>query len=318
MMKEDNSRVENTTKLIQIAHLYYDENLSQQAIADRLNVSRSSIAYYLKLARDRGIVKIEVLDPINNCESKAEMIRSNFNLEHVVVIPRSHPYTDLNLRAIAGAAAKYLEQKVRDGDILGVAWGRTISRLSELLAASVPRQIEIVPLTGELGDNGNYSQINQIVLKISKSFIAHPHFLFVPAVVNSRHLKQELTSDPSILKVLTRWDHLDMAVIGIGAVPPKLSSALYVGSQYNEIMLQKGAVGDICGIYFDADGNLVEADFYERMIGINLAQLKKTGHVIAAAGGVAKIRAVTAALKMDLIDALFIDEMLAEGILLEK
>jgi DNA-binding transcriptional regulator LsrR (DeoR family) len=54
------------------------------------------------------------------------------------------------------------------------------------------------------------------------------------------------------------------------------------------------------------------------MIGITLPQLKCAGHVIAVAGGVAKIRAVTAALKMDLIDALFIDEMLAEGILLEK
>jgi DNA-binding transcriptional regulator LsrR (DeoR family) len=269
------------------------------------------------LARERGIVKIEVLDPINNCESKAEIIRSNFNLEHVVVIPRSHPYTDLNLRAIAGAAAKYLEQKIRDGEILGVAWGRTISRMSELLASSVPRQIEIVPLSGELGNNGNYSQINQIVLKVSKSFIARPHFLFVPTVVYSKHLKEELLKDPEINEVVNRWDRLDMAVIGIGAVPPKLSSAVYVGSQYNEMMLKKGAVGDICGIYFDGDGNLVDAEFYERMIGIRLPQLKNTGHVIAVAGGVAKIRAVFAALKMGFIDALFIDEMLAEGILLE-
>jgi DNA-binding transcriptional regulator LsrR (DeoR family) len=38
--------------LVQVAHLYYDENLSQQEIADRLNVSRSSIAQYLQQATE--------------------------------------------------------------------------------------------------------------------------------------------------------------------------------------------------------------------------------------------------------------------------
>ena len=54
-------------RLVEVARLYYDENLSQQAIADRLGVSRSSIAHFLQHARETGIVRIEIVDPENAC-----------------------------------------------------------------------------------------------------------------------------------------------------------------------------------------------------------------------------------------------------------
>lgn len=305
------------TKLIQIAHLYYDENLSQQAIADRLNVSRSSIAHYLQLARERGIVRIEVIDPQNNCENMAIEILNRFGLDRVFIVPRMHQYSDLNMRAIAGGASKYLENNLSDGDILGMAWGRTITRLTELLAPSVPRQIDVVPLMGERGYIGNYSQINQIVLQTAQSFNGIPHFLLTPMIVGTKHLRDELIKDSVVSEVIDRWDKLTTAVIGIGAVPPQPGSIVYVGEKYMSMMKEKGAVGDICGRHFDSEGNLIEAEFYDRMIGISLDQIRKTKKVIAVAGGVEKTRAVIAAMKTSLFDVLFIDEMLAESILQE-
>ena len=40
--------------LVQVARLYYEENLSQQETANRLGVSRSLIALYLQNAREAG------------------------------------------------------------------------------------------------------------------------------------------------------------------------------------------------------------------------------------------------------------------------
>jgi deoxyribonucleoside regulator len=61
-------------RLVEVAHLYYDENFSQQDIADRLGFSRSSIAHYLQHARETGIVRIEIVDPENACvELEAEL-----------------------------------------------------------------------------------------------------------------------------------------------------------------------------------------------------------------------------------------------------
>jgi DNA-binding transcriptional regulator LsrR (DeoR family) len=304
-------------KLTQIAHLYYDENLSQQAIADRLDVSRSSIAHYLQMARDMGIVRIEVIDPQNHCENMALEIKQRARIQRVHVVPRTHQYSELNMRAIAGAAAKYLENNLKDGDILGMAWGRTITRLTELLAPSVPRQIEVVPLMGERGYTGNYSQINQIVLQAAQSFNGLPYFLLSPMIVGTQHLRDELINDSAVHEVVKRWDQLNTAVIGIGVVPPQPGSIVYVGEKYMTMMKELGAVGDICGRYFDANGKLIEAEFYDRMIGISLEQIKKTKQVIAVAGGIEKTRAVIAAMKTNLFSALFIDEVLAESILQE-
>ena len=303
--------------LVQVAHLYYDENLSQQEIADRLNVSRSSIAQYLQQARERGIVKIEVVNPTNNCESMALEIQDRTNLNRVFVVPSMHKYHDLTMRAIAGAASTYLEKTLVDSDILGIAWGRTIARIVQLLAPSIPRDIDVVPLMGERGYTGNYSQINQVVLQAAQSFSAHPYFLLAPMFVGSKQLRDDLLHDPAVSMVVERWEKLTTAIIGIGAIPPQPGSIVYVGTKYMRQMQEQDAVGDICGRFIDKEGNLIEAEFYDRMISISLDQIKKIKRVIAVAGGIEKTRAVIAAMKTKLFSVLFVDEMLAENLLYE-
>lgn len=302
-------------RLVEVAHLYYDENYSQQEIADRLQVSRSLIAQYLQQARDRGIVRIEVINPMNSSENMALEIQERANLDRVFVVPGMHKYQDLNMRAIAGAAAKYIEQNITDSDILGMAWGRTITRIVQLLAPSVPRDIEVVPLMGERGYTGTYSQINQIVLQTAQSFNGKPYFLLTPMFVSSAQLRNELMNDPEVKPAVERWDKLSMAVIGIGSVPPSPGSIAYVGEKYMHMMLKKGAVGDVCGRHFDNEGNLIESEFNERMISISLDQLRKTKVVVSVAGGVEKTRAVLAAMKTRLFSVLIIDEILAASML---
>ncbi len=46
--------------LVRIAWLYYMEELTQAEIADRLNMSRIKITRYLKQAREKGIVQINI------------------------------------------------------------------------------------------------------------------------------------------------------------------------------------------------------------------------------------------------------------------
>ncbi len=67
--KLDESNVRRT--LVQVARLYYEENLSQQEIADRLGVSRSLIAQYIQRARDAGIIHIQIIDQDDSCADLA-------------------------------------------------------------------------------------------------------------------------------------------------------------------------------------------------------------------------------------------------------
>ena len=62
---------ELTATLVQVATLYYEDNESQQEIADQFGVSRSLIALYLKHAREQNIVRIQIVNPQDQCEDLA-------------------------------------------------------------------------------------------------------------------------------------------------------------------------------------------------------------------------------------------------------
>ena len=81
------------------------------------------------------------------------------------------------------------------------------------------------------------------------------------------------------------------------------------------VLKDSGAVGDINLRYFDKNGNLISSDLNERIIGLNLEELKKIGHVVGVVGGKAKFKAIRAALIGSLIDVLITDHITAEKLL---
>jgi deoxyribonucleoside regulator len=314
---EDQSNA--ASSLVEVARLYYENDMSQQEIADRLGVSRSLIALYLKKAREQGIVRFSIIDPYDHNEGLAARICDAFELHRVSVVPSSHNSDLLTRRSIASAVARYLEGHLQDGDVIGLGWGRTIIEISNLLAPSRPISIDVVPLLGESGSSytGSYSQVNQIIMQSASSFNGRPHFLLAPLVVSSAALRQQLCNDASIQPTTQLWDRLDYACMGIGSIPPSPGQVVYIGEENVEAFARAGAVGDICVRYFDIDGHYIQAPVNERLIGIDVEQLRKTKRVIAAASGIEKAKATIAVLRSKLITDLFVDEGLANAMLEE-
>jgi len=308
-----------TTTLVQVAHLYYEQNLSQQQLADKLGVSRSLIALYLKRAREQGIVKIEINDPQDTCEDLAFVLKAKCNLSRVVVVPSSHNSASLTRRSIAGALARYLETSLKDGDCLGVGFGRTMAELADLLVPTKPRRIDVVPLVGESSSGliGTYSQVNLHVLKIAGNFNGTPHFILTPLMVQSKELRDMLIADESIHSTVGYWDHLTHICVGIGTLPPALGEVVYIGNENLSGFSGLGGVGDVCSRYFDSTGKFIDSQIYDRLIGIGAAQLRKPEHFMAVASGAEKAKAAVSLVRSHLVTDLFVDEELARAILVE-
>ncbi|MBK8047861.1 MAG: hypothetical protein IPK16_12455 [Anaerolineales bacterium] len=152
--------------LVQVATLYYEENKSQQEIADQLSVSRSLIALYLKRARELNIVRIEIVNPKDQCEDLALALKERSHLRSVHVIP--NPSAGIGIALARRVGCVFLENRLQDGDLIGLGWGRSIMEAVNLLAPSRPRRIEVVPLLGESSFTGSYSQMNQIVMQMAR------------------------------------------------------------------------------------------------------------------------------------------------------
>ena len=78
---------------------------------------------------------------------------------------------------------------------------------------------------------------------------------------------------------------------------------------------RKGAVGDILGYFFDAEGQVIpDMKIHDELIGLTLNTLKTIPTVIGVAGGVNKAEAIAAAMKGGYINALVTDQETAAAI----
>lgn len=305
---------ELTATLVQVATLYYEENKSQQEIADQLGVSRSLIALYLKRAREQNIVRIEIVNPQDMCEDLALAVQEQSKLHGVHVIP-TPANRELTARALAGVVARFIEARLQDGDRVGLGWGRTIQEIVGLLAPARPRRIEVVPLLGESSFTGTYTQMNQIVLRFAGGFDGRPHFLLLPLLVGTPAMRDALLRDDAVRSITDRWQALDLACVGVGALPGSPGQIVYLGEENVQSYIARGAVGDLVARHFDVAGAPVRSELDERIIGIEWDQLRRARTVLAVVSGREKARALRAALRTGLITDLFIDQELAEAVL---
>jgi lsr operon transcriptional repressor len=77
----------------------------------------------------------------------------------------------------------------------------------------------------------------------------------------------------------------------------------------------QGAVGDLCGNFYDASGRGCPGPFADRVVGIRLEDLRRAPAVVVCAGGAEKVPAIAGALRGRLVNALVTDEHTAHGVL---
>ena len=128
-------------------------------------------------------------------------------------------------------------------------------------------------------------------------------------------LAKERAEALGIRDVVDLWGRVNLACVGIGVVPPVPGMVVYIGQEHLPRLIETGAVGDICGIYYDRAGKIVESGLEARMIAADVKQLKGIDCLTAVACGIDKAVAVEGALRTGLISALFIDQAMAEQVI---
>ena len=295
--------------LIRIAHMYYDENKTQQEIANKLGVSRPSISRLLQKAREEGIVEIKI-----NYEGSfarlEDTLEKAFGIKEVIITPFDEEGEGLK-RLLAEAAAGFLMRALKDRDIIGVSWGTTLAYVHEYLKNAPKLNVTFVPLVGGVGQTKLDVHSNQIVINLARAFGGDWQLLHAPAIVDSLNVKNTILSDKNTRQVLELAEKSCVALIGVGAPLTPHSTMLetgYFSEKELEQLKNTGAVCDLCSIFLDKEGRLCPAEINQRVIGISLEKLTKIPLVIGVAGGPDKHEAILAALKGRHLDVLITDE----------
>ena len=299
--------------------LYYVAGNNQEEIAKKLSVSRQTAQRLVSLSVSEGLIKVRLDHPIGRCMELAEKLRQRFALDHVEVVP-SDPESTSTIVGIAQAAAAEIERRLRAPApiTMAIGTGRTLKAAVDQLPQIDCPQHQLVSLTGNIASDGSAWFYN-VIFSMTETVKAKIFPMPLPVIASSREEREMLHQQPVIRQTLQIAAEADITFVGIGDLGP--NAPLYVDGFITEAelkALQKaGAVAEIVGWAFDAQGKLIEGLTNDRVASAPLPSRERS-LVVALAMGEKKMPGIIAAINRRLVNGLITDERTAAKLLASK
>jgi DNA-binding transcriptional regulator LsrR (DeoR family) len=230
--------------MAEVARLYYVRDLTQQEIAERLGVSRFKVLRLLEQARDEGVVRFEIDEPVPVRDDLSQALEERFGVTTAIVVERG----------VTAAAAHLLPRLLAEGDVLGVAWGATLAALVAMLPPA-PARVPVVQICGAIDGILPGSSPTQVAARYAGWTGGRFHPLEAPAVADERALRRAVRPTTKV------FDDVTLALVGIGA--------------------RREGAGHVLVHVFDDAGRIVAA---ERSIALSVSQLRRTRVLAVAGG----------------------------------
>ena len=111
--------------LYKIAMAYYEDDLTQEQIAQRFGLSRVKVSRLLRQARDEQIVRISI-PPLDAKPDLERQLEARYGLDEAVIVTPVAYDTGTLTRELGAAAAQYLLRCLQGAEIVGISWGTTL------------------------------------------------------------------------------------------------------------------------------------------------------------------------------------------------
>lgn len=308
--------VNETKFMIKIAYYYYKKGLTQNEIAKKLSMSRQRVNRLLKKSKEDGIVTIQISGYVENYIDMEAELEEKFNIKRVVIVPLME--NEDIYENLGEAGANYLTSILKDNQVIGVSWGKTLFNVSQKLPpfTSKNNNVSIVQLVGGMNEAHFNRQSDEITRNIANKIGAIPYFIYAPTFIENSQTKRAFMQEEGIKNVFNMMEKCDIAMLSVGELR-KHSSALkkfYLKDADVEALRKMGSAGNICLRYFDIKGKVLEYPLHDTIMGIPLETLRKIPEVICVAGGKEKVKAIYGALQSGIIDTLITDYYTAKEI----
>ena len=281
-----------TDLIYKIASFYFEDNQTQQEIANRMGISRIKVSRLLQQARTDGIVEITLKKPKGNFADIEKRIASMWQLKEVILsAPGAKNKSDFLLQ-LGKIASEYAQRIIKGNETISLTWGSTLSAFLQNLPGMDFPNLKIVQMLGGLGSPESVVHSSDLVRRFSDKTGGIGRFL------------------PHIRETLELAEQANLAFVGIGT-PASDSMLMSQGTIISRRTLKElkdaGAVGDISLRFFDEQGRIIEHPINDRVIGIEADRMRNIPRVVAIAGGSEKKQAIRGALNSGMIDVLITD-----------
>lgn len=304
--------------MVRVATLYYKHQLLQSEIAERIGLSRQTVGRLLQRANDLGIVKVEIQQPFAYLSELELQLENRFGLNRVIVVSPLDDEDETIKAALGEAAAAYLQECLKDDDILGASSGSsTLYQCALHIQPAHMSNLTVVSLNGAGPYRLDNPNVDLSVMLIGRALGAKTVLLPAPRFVDDASIKTSFMSDSNIASVIQVGNRANVVLLGVGIISENntLYRQGFLGKDLLDTVRLRGGVGEILGHGFDAEGHLCSPEISSRTIAVELETLREKSLAVAVAGGVAKAEAIYGGIQGRYFNVLITDESAARSLL---
>lgn len=297
-----------------IARRYYLEDRSKVQIAEEFGLSRFKVARLLDLARESGLVRIEIGHPGLVDVDLSARLQDRFGLQRAVVVDTTDDHAATLRTQVGQVAADLLAELIGPDDVLGVAWARAVGAM----AKSLPRLpgVPVVQLTGAVSLPGSGDSSFDIVRDVARAAGGPAYVYYAPIVLPDAATASALRQQSDVARAFEQVTRITKAVVGLGLCAPGQSTLYDAASERDHGELHRlGVCAEVAGVFLSSTGEPVDTELAQRVIAIGVEQLRAIPDVIIIAYGSAKVPAARAALHSGLVNGFVTHATFARALL---
>jgi len=282
---------------IRAVWLYHVEGLTQNDVAQRLNINRVMVVRLLADAKRRNEVRMTISAPLAGLVELGRTVETRFGIDRVIVAPFDMADDD-PVRVIAAAAGNYISGRMGPGMTVGVGWGRTLYNTLPFITGSTLEDFRVVSLLGGIAAARRFNPA-EFAWQFAELFQGEGFLIPAPAVVDSPETKHALLERCGLSSIFEMADKLDVVLLSVGGISTLTTSYRtgHISEAERRSLIEAGAVGDVLYNFIDEAGAIVPHEVNDRIISANLGRLRKTPERILVSGGREKISALKGAIR---------------------
>ncbi|WP_280267533.1 sugar-binding transcriptional regulator [Nocardia wallacei] len=308
---------------LRAAQLYHLEGATQAEIAAKLGVSRPTAGRLIARARAQGLVRIEISVPDElSAAVHTDLERdleASFGLTEAVVLGDAPDGSASGLQPLARAAVGVLTRRLRPSDTLGFTWGPETIAIARELRTHAARCATVVQLDGSMTSSDYQTGVDYTLGRCADRLRATAVRLHAPLYADAATVTA-LEQDSVLGRAMAMGREAQVMMFGVG--PVSTATTLFEGSYLDTALLGElralGAVGEIGGRFFRADGGDVAGPLAARTVSVSLEAVRACPATLLISGGPDKHEAVLGALRGGLASILVTDVDCARWLLEQK
>jgi len=304
--------------MVQVAKLYYDLEMNQSDISRETGLTRWQVSRLLRDARECGVVRIEIVARSTRLPHLEAELQRRYGLREALVVADTDEASALT--SVTQTAARYLCNLHPAPELIGVSWGRTLTKMAQWLTPRWNEAVNMVMLNGAINTRSVGEPSHNVAERFARVAHGRATLLPVPAILGNARTREALEDDPIIASVLQLGHQATVACFSLGELSSRsvLLESGYIDEPLLAKLARRGAVGDIMGRFIGADGQVVMPELDDRTLGLRPQALRDKAWSIAVCVGAAKHAVVLACLRAGYANVLATDEGTALFLLEQK